>query len=139
MNDDFEFSQWELEQLKRLPGKHQQFADRYPESIRNVLDRLDSPPLPKGYQPKWINFYYFDEAEEPHISFVGGELKYIDLPENIAESRLIHVQIDGSAAYIEIEREIVLNRLGGIKLPKAQITDQAIFNTLKWQLEKQSV
>jgi hypothetical protein len=96
MNDDFEFSQWELEQLKRLPGKHQKFADKYPESIRNVLDRLDSPPLPEGYQPQWIDFYYVDGAEEPHISFVKGELKYIDLPESVAESRLIHVQIDGS-------------------------------------------
>lgn len=136
MNDDFEFSQWELEQLKRLPGKHQQFADRYPESIRNVLDRLDSPPLPEGYQPKWIDFYYFDGADEPHISFVKGELKYIDLPENIASSRLIHVEIDGNAAYIEIEGEIVLNRLGGIKLPEPKITDQALINTLKRQLEK---
>jgi hypothetical protein len=62
VKDDFEFSQWELEQLKRLPPLHQQFAEQYPASIRNVLDRLDSPPLPEGYQPKWIDFYYFDGA-----------------------------------------------------------------------------
>ena len=107
--------------------------------MSNVIDHLDSPPLPFGYQPKWIDFYYFDEADEPHISFVRGELEYIDLPENIAESRLIHVQIDGVAAYIEIEGEIVLNRLGGIELPKPQITNEAMLNTLKRQLEKQSV
>jgi hypothetical protein len=29
--------------------------------MSNVIDRLDSPPLPEGYQPKWIDFYYFDE------------------------------------------------------------------------------
>ena len=77
MNANFELSEWELEQLKRLPPKHQQFAERYPVAISNVIDRLDSPPLPEGYQPKWIDFYYFDEAEEPHISFVRGELQYI--------------------------------------------------------------
>lgn len=69
--------------------------------MSNVIDRLDSPPLPEDYQPKWIDFYYFDEADEPHISFVRGELEYIDLPENIAQSRLIHVQIDGAAAQIK--------------------------------------
>lgn len=88
MNDDFELSSWELEQLKRLPPLHQQFAERYPVAISNVIDRLDSPPLPEGYKPKWIDFYYFDGAEEPHIAFVKGELKYINLPENIAESRI---------------------------------------------------
>lgn len=25
--------------------------------MSNVIDRLDSPPLPFGYQPKWIDFY----------------------------------------------------------------------------------
>lgn len=96
MKDDFELSSWELEQLKRRTPFHQQFAKRYPVAISNVIDRLDSPPLPEGYEPKWIDFYYFDGADKPHISFVKGELKYIDLPESIAESRLIHVQIDGS-------------------------------------------
>ncbi len=58
MNANFELSSWELEQLKRLPPKHQHFAERYPVAISNVIDRLDSPPLPEGYQPKWIDFYY---------------------------------------------------------------------------------
>jgi hypothetical protein len=40
--------------------------------MSNVIDRLDSPPLPFGYQPKWIDFYYFDEADGSRCDAFGA-------------------------------------------------------------------
>ncbi|MFL9457954.1 hypothetical protein AB0758_44115 [Tolypothrix bouteillei VB521301_2] len=116
--------------LSKLPPRLAQLRQKYPTAIWNAADCWDDAPLPSNYIPQYIEIYYADKADSPHIYYENNQVKYINLPTDVRQSQVIQVWIDGECKYIEIEGQIILNKLGGVQLPLPQVTVKTIANSL---------
>jgi hypothetical protein len=68
--------------------------------------------------PQHVAIYYADYALGPDISIHGSEIFSFKLPESDrAQADVIQVEIDGQWAFIQVQGIVILNRLGGAKLP----------------------
>lgn len=106
---------------------------KYPCAVFNAADTKKLPPLP-AYKPESLDIYYGDEdnpEDLPNISFRNGQLDYLHLTEDCANNPVIQIDIDGIWAYIEVEKQILLDRLGGVELPKIpdEIPDEVLIKT----------
>ncbi|NMG09754.1 hypothetical protein [Brasilonema sp. UFV-L1] len=120
----------EARMLQLLPPEYAALRFRYPNSICNAIDFWDDAPLPVNYKPKYIEIYYADKADSPHIYFENDFVKYINLPADVGQSQVIQVWIDGECSYVEVEKQIILNKLGNVQLPLPQVTATTIANSL---------
>ena len=104
---------------------------KYPNAVWNAADCWDDAPLPANYKPNRIEIYYADSADTPHIHFENDQVQYINLPPNAGQSQVIQVWIDGNCKYVEVEGQIILNKLGDVQLPQPKVTATTIANSLR--------
>jgi len=114
------FSKYELEQLKKLPPEVIMWASKYPIEIINVAESLDDDTLPHGYVPKMVEVYY-DIKAAPSIFVHNGVLEDFDIESARKQQQSISMMVDNIWVYIEVEGNIVLNKLGGIVLPNITV------------------
>lgn len=115
----------------KLPAQFALLQHKYPNAVWNAADCWDDAPLPANYKPNRIEIYYADNADSPHISYENGEVQYINLPADVGQSQVIQVWVDGLCRYIEVERQIILNKLGDVQLPQPKVTASTIANSLR--------
>lgn len=131
-----ELSPYEVREIeKKLPAHLAALKANYPCATFNAADAQGLPPLP-AYAPASLDMYFGDEDNPeylPNISFKDGELDFLHLTEDCANNPVIQIEIDGMWAYIEVERQILLDRLGDVKLPEipTEISDAALIKTFQ--------
>ncbi|BAZ02850.1 hypothetical protein NIES37_68630 [Tolypothrix tenuis PCC 7101] len=122
-------SEYELQLLSKLPLDIAALVKNYRTDIINAAEFWDEPPLTVNHVPEFIEIYYGD-AESPHIFIVNGELQdynVTNLPDN---TKSISVLIDDQWAYVQIEGQVILNRLGGVILPDVLVSPSSLINSL---------
>ena len=117
--------------ISRLPQKFALLRHKYPNAVWNAADCWDDAPLPANYKPNRIEIYYADNADRPHIYFENGSVKYINLPADVRQKQVIQVWIDGECRYVEVEKQVILNKLGNVQLPQPKVTANTIANSLR--------
>ena len=117
--------------ISKLPPQFALLWHKYPNAIWNAADCWDDAPLPANYKPNRIEIYYADKAERPHIYFENGSVKYINLPADMRQSPVIQVWVDGECRYVEVEGQIILDKLGDVQLPQPKVTASTIANSLR--------
>ena len=115
----------------KLSPQSAQLRHKYPNAVWNAADCWDDAPLPTNYKPNRIEIYYADNADTPHISYGFGEVQYINLPPDVGQSQVIQVWIDGNCKYVEVEGQIILNKLADVQLPQPKVTATTIANSLR--------
>jgi hypothetical protein len=122
-------SEYEWKLLSKLPLDIAALVDNYHTEIMNAAEFWDEPPFPEHHIPEIIEIYYGD-ADSSHILILNGELKdynVTNLPDN---TKSISVLIDDQWAYIQIEENVILNRLGGVVLPEVLVSPSSLINSL---------
>jgi hypothetical protein len=121
-------SEYEWQLLTKLPLDVAALVDNYHTDIINAAEFWNEPPFAENYIPEFIEIYYGD-AESPHIFIVNGELKDYDV--NLLDNtKSISVLVDDQWAYIQIEGQVILNRLGGVVLPDVLVSPSTLINSL---------
>lgn len=124
-NSTNNFNEYELGLLSKLPLDVVALAGKYRTDILNAGEFFDEPPFEDGYVPELIEIYYGD-AESSHVFVKDGILQEYNLIDLDSNSKSISVQIDSQWAYIEIEGQVILDRLGGVKLPEVIVNPAAL-------------
>ncbi|MBD2503899.1 hypothetical protein [Anabaena azotica] len=124
-NSTNNFNEYELGLLSKLPLDIVALAGKYRTDILNAAEFCDEPPFENGYVPELIEIYYGD-AESSHVFVKDGILQEYNLIDLDSNSKSISVQIDSQWAYIEIEGQVILDRLGGVKLPEVIVNPAAL-------------
>lgn len=122
-------SEYELQLLTKLPLDIVALVNNYRTDVINAAEFWNEPPFPESHIPEFIEIYYGD-AESPHIFIMNGEIKdykVSNLPDN---TKSISVLIDDQWAYIQIEGQEILNRLGGVVLPDVLVSPSTLINSL---------
>lgn len=122
-------SEYELQLLSNLPLDIVALVNNYHTEIINAADFWDEPPFPDNHVPEIIEIYYSD-AESPHIFIVNGELKDYKVTNLLDNTKSISVLIDDQWAYIQIEENVILNRLEGVVLPDVLVSPSTLINSL---------
>lgn len=108
---------------------------KYPSAVYNAASAQHLLPLAADIKPKLINIYYGDEDNDnylPNISLQDGTLDLLYLTEECVNNPVIQIEIDSSWVYIEVEKQILLDRLGGLELPKiSEMTDEELLAVTK--------
>ena len=118
---------------KNLPPHLAALKSKYPCAVFNAADSKNLATLP-AYRPETFDMYFGDEDNDEYlanISFKNGELDFLHLTEVCANNPVIQIEIDGKWAYIEVEKQILLDRLGEVELPEIpdEIPDEALIKT----------
>jgi hypothetical protein len=121
----YKLSPVQLELIAQLPEEVAAMAATYPVDIYNAAEYWNEPDFPAGYQPVLIEIYYDDEVDGPDIFFLNGELLTFRLREPGIKPTSIAVEIDDQWAYIQLEGQIILDRIGGVILPDILINPGA--------------
>ena len=89
----------------------------YPNATLNAEEFINAPPLPNGYQPKEIEVYLGDSSDDSVYHYRDGKWFAIN-GANITDESVVQILIDDRWAFIQAGNEVLLNRMGGIMLPK---------------------
>ena len=116
--------------ISRLPQELAQLRHKYPNAVWNAADCWNDAPLPANYKPNRIEIYYADKADRPHIHFENDQVQYINLPADVRQSPVIQVWVDGECRYVEVEKQVILNKLGDVQLPQPKVTASTIANSM---------
>lgn len=117
---------------KNLPPHLAVLKSKYPNAVSNAASTQNLPSLPSEYEPDTIDIYYGDEGNSddlPSISFEKGKLNFIHLTEQCKGNPVIQIEIDGEWSYIEVEKQVLLDRMNNVQLPEVEITEEAILKT----------
>lgn len=124
-----ELSAYEEEIIARnLPPHLAALKSKYPNTVYNAASSHILELLPLGFEPEIINIYYGEEDNPnylPNLSFRRGKLELIYLTENCKNSPVIQIEFDNDWVYIEIERQILLDRVRNIELPRIEVLTEA--------------
>lgn len=123
------FSEYELNLLAKLPLDIALLAGKYRIDIINAAEFWDEPPFPENYLPEMIEIYY-GNTPSSHVFILNGKLEEYRLDEVDINPNSIAVQIDDQWAYIQVEGQEILNRLGGVVLPDLVIKPSALLNSV---------
>jgi hypothetical protein len=126
----YEFCEYDLKLIAKLPPSIQALKEKYPVSIVNAAEYWDEPPLPEGYIPGDVEVFYGDDVNDSDLLILNGNLDSFTLEEPEGEPPVMSVLIDGSWAYIQIEGQIILNRLGGVALPDVLVDPAALLQSV---------
>ncbi|MBA3920214.1 MAG: hypothetical protein H0X31_00325 [Nostocaceae cyanobacterium] len=113
-------SRYQLEQIKKLPPEMIMWASKYPVEIVNLAESLDDDELPSNYVPEMLEVYY-GVQDSPSIFVHNGVLKDFDMETARKQNPSVSVMVDDRWVYIEIEGNILLNKINGIILPDVSI------------------
>lgn len=122
-------TEYQLSKIYELPIEVQKIKDRYPLAVYNAADAWKIPALPDSYHPKFINIYCGDNYRGPYLCLKDDVLIYSDL-NILLNSAVFHIRIDFSWAYIQVEGKPILNRLGGVILPRILTSNECIMKTV---------
>lgn len=122
-------SPYEEQQIhQKLPPQLAALKSKYPSAVYNAASSQHLPLLAPDIKPKLINIYYGEDDDDtclPNISFKDGKLDFLYLVEKCVDNPVIQIEADSTWIYIEIERQILLDRLGDLELPNIDdITDE---------------
>jgi len=127
----YELSEAQLAEIQeKLPPQFAALKDQYPVSISNAAEDWDTPPYREGYVPYDIDIYYREYADGPDVSVVNGQLQFIYLDQYVEEPDVIAMEIDGHWAYIQLQGRVILNRIGGVILPKVLVDSEVLLRTI---------
>jgi hypothetical protein len=104
-----------------LPTEIAALCDHYPNTIYEVASAWHYPELPVGYLPNLIEVYYSndDGADAADLTIEQGHLTRVRLPIDDTTCDVIQIEVDGHWAFIQINSQIVLDRLSGrVVLPE---------------------
>lgn len=90
---------------------------QYPNATLNAEEFVNVPPFITGYQAKEIEVFFGDSAENTTYYYKNGEWVDVNF-ENIDDESVVQITIDDQWAYIQAENEVLLDRMGGVKLPE---------------------
>ena len=121
----YELCEHDLKKIALLPLWIQQLKDRYPLAVYNTSDAYYLPSYPEGYHPEEIDFYYGDDYQGADLYFEGGQLINLNL-ETPSDPRVIQMRIDGDWVYIQVEGQVILDRLDGVILPEIVINHEVL-------------
>lgn len=133
-------SLYEEQQIyQNLPPQLAALKSKYPSAVYNAASSQHLLPLAPDTKPKLINIYYGEDDNDtylPNISLKDGKLDLLCLTEECVNNPVIQIEVDSIWVYVEIEKQILLNRLGGLELPKVdEITEEELLAvTRKTQL-----
>jgi hypothetical protein len=105
---------------ENLPPHHAALKAKYPSAVYNAASAQNLPTLSSDYIPQVISLCYGEETNEwdvPNLSFIDGDLDLIYMTEACASYTVLQIFVDGFCAYVEIERQILLDRTGDLVLP----------------------
>lgn len=125
---------------KKLPRELQQLGYAYPNAAFNAATDWDQPPLTQT--PQDIEIYYGDESLEPDRIVVGDRIKGFSWEEPSADDlNVIQVCSDDGRGgygwiYIEVEGQVLLDRIQDTPLPKAIADPEATVRAAIQQLEQ---
>lgn len=115
---------------QNLPPHLAGLKSKYPSTVYNAASAQNLEPLAPGVELETINIYYGEEdngQELPNLSFRKGKLDLLYLTEECENNPVIQIEINGSWTYIEIEKQILLDRIGDLELPKVEeMTEEEI-------------
>lgn len=126
---EYQFTEYELQQLAKLPAGIAALAEKYPVDIVSAAEYWDMPPLPEGYVPDNIEIYY-DDHYQPYLSIECGKLTSFQLREPGNEPTTVVVMLDHNWAYAQIEGRVILDRLGGVVLPDVLLNPVSLLQTV---------
>lgn len=115
--------------LAHFPTVLPDLLDRYPVALYNAAKALEAPVLMPELSelgPERIDVYYSDDAQFPHLSFYDGELETEDLDRLGSPSTVLQIVVDGLCLYVQIGKQVFLNMLDGIELPKELLLDVSL-------------
>lgn len=115
---NYPLTEQDREIIAKLLPEIAELADRYPSEILNAAENWHESPLPKDYQPRFIDVYCGNES----VMFVqDGELRFYSPIPSQRNSVTLTVMIDSNFVYIEVEGKEILNKMGGITLPEIAV------------------
>ena len=106
----------QLDDIKKLPFQIQLLAQKYPNSIASAALDWDLPPLSSSDPITEISVYFTDSSEEPDI-LINHQRELEDFMMTIGSDDVLCISISGYWAYIQLEGEVILDRIGNLKLP----------------------
>lgn len=125
----YKLCEHDLKKIALLPLWIQQLKDKYPLAVYNTSDAYYLPSYLDGYHPEEIEFYYGDDYEGADLYFEGGELIDLNL-ETPSDPRVIQIRIDGDWVYIQVEGQVILNRLNGVLLPEIVVNYEVLLSSI---------
>lgn len=123
------FSEYELEQISKLPKDIAVLADKYKIDIVNAGEVWGEPAFYSGYNPRAIEIYYGSE-KEPSISTLDGKLDEYNVSEPDDKSKSLAVMFDGQWGYIQVEGKVIIDRLGGIIFPEIIVEPSTLIQSI---------
>ena len=124
-----QFSEYELEQISKLPMDIALLAHKYKIDIVNAGEVWGEPPFPAGYNPESIEIFYGSE-NEPSICTLNGKLDEYNTSEPDGKLRSLAVMFDGQWAYIQVENKVIINRLGGVVFPEVIVEPSVLIQSI---------
>lgn len=113
-----QLSEVQLEEIARLPASIQNLRFRYPISVSNAATAYNLPLLTSSDVAKSVEVYYSEAAEEADWFIYNGITIHFD-PKLPLDPFHVRLKVNGDWAYIQIEGQKILDRLGNIKFPNA--------------------
>ena len=123
------FSEYELEQLSKLPKDIAALAHKYKIDIVNAGEVWGEPAFSPGYNPSSIQIYYGSE-KEPSISTLDGKLDEYNVSEPDDKLKSLAVMFDGQWGYIQVEGKVIIDRLGGVIFPEVIIEPSTLIQSI---------
>lgn len=115
----------------KLPPQFAVLKDRYPQTINNVAEFWEYPPFPTGYVPKYIDIFYEDDNFfTPSVEIKNSNLISVELEDFVTDPTLIYMAIEEEAAFVQIEGQVILNRLEGVILPDVAVNLEALLKSI---------
>ncbi len=124
-----EFSEYELEQISKLPMDIALLANKYKIDIVNAGESWGEPPFPDGYIPESIEIYY-GEKNEPSIFILNGKLCTYDISGFDEKTQNLAVLIDGKWGYIQVEGKVLIDRLNRTILPEVIVEPSSFIQSI---------
>lgn len=90
---------------------------QYLDSINSAEEYRNVPPFPEGYEPKEIEVFFGNSPSDSTYHYRNCEWFDINL-ENSGEEPVTQILVDNQWAFIQVEDKVLLDRMGGIKLPE---------------------
>lgn len=90
---------------------------QYPNATINAEEYINVPSFPTGHQPREIEVYLGDSSADSVYHYRDGDWFDIDL-ENIEDESVVQILIDDQWAFVQAGDKVLLNRMGGVELPK---------------------
>ena len=124
-----QFSEYELEQISKLPTDIALLAHKYKIDIVNAGEVWGEPAFPAGYNPESIEIFYGSE-NEASISTLNGKVDKYNVSKVDGNSRSLAVMFDGQWGYIQVENKVIIDRLGGVVFPEVIVEPSLLIQSI---------